>query len=93
MRLFGKIVSIGDSVYSESMGYGLVSSITGRSIVVVHHGELWRYSLSFVRQGCKKTDLGWRPRHTGNQIKNSKSGDNADRVIDSLAKSLREFYG
>lgn len=93
MILFGKRIKVNDNVYSETMGYGKVLSMTAKSLMVSHDGQQWRYNRNLIRQGCKNSDLGWRPRHTGNQIKENKVADLADNVIASVSTSLRENYG
>jgi len=93
MILFGKQVKVGDKVYSESMGLGSVSSVGNNSVMILHNGQQWRYNHLLIRQGCKKSDIGWRPRHTGNQIKNDVNGDKADKLLSALAKGLNDNYG
>lgn len=93
MNLLGKNISKGDTVYSESMGYGAVLSIHPKAIMINHHGQSWRYNGKLIRQGCTKCDLGWRPRLSGNQIKDNNNYNKAQVIINALADQLTKTYG
>lgn len=93
MNITGKKVQVDDTIYSESMGYGSVISVSSNSIMVNHHGQSWRYNRKLVRQGCAKSDIGWRPKLSGNQIKNKQDFEKAELIINSLAEQLTKAYG
>lgn len=93
MKLKDKEIGVGDTVYSESMGYGSVIAITSSSVLIDHHGQNWRYTVFFVRQGCKRADLSWRPKSEGLQLKDQKEYDAAKTILEGVAKLLSDNHG
>lgn len=92
-RLFDQEIKKDDKIYSESMGWGVVLSVSERSMSVRHSGQNWRYNSLLKRQGCKISDISWIPKPSGLQIKNKESGEKAALVLNELSQSLSKHYG
>ena len=72
MKLFGYPLKLGDTVYSATMGSGVVDQVLSNGMYVNHSGQRWRYNDDLIRSGCKLSDLSWHQRPTGIQIKEQK---------------------
>jgi len=92
MNLFGKEIQENDLLYSESMGYGVVMRAEQNSLQVKHSGQIWRYNHKKIRQGCKISDLAWRKKPDGNQIKDKEKADKTDLAIEAISQILKETY-